>query len=85
MLDMMCPKTWDQFQSVTVRCPPPRISLQQMQRDYLVSVKNFSLYRVAPYDVSDVHIKFQSCTVHEKVVTTIYNNPRADLVVCAHK
>ena len=51
----------------------------------VVGVKAISLHQYAPYHVSNVHDKFQSCTVCVQAATMIYNNPRADLAVCVHR
>ena len=50
----------------------------------VVSVQIISLHQYAPHHVSNVHNKFQSCAVGVQAATMIYNNTRAELVMCVH-
>ena len=50
----------------------------------VVGVQTVCLHQYTPHHVSNVHDKFQSCTVGLLAATLIYNNPRADLVICVH-
>ena len=50
--------------------------------DLFVGVQSTSLNQYAPHNTSNVHDKFQSCTVGVKGATMIYNSHSADLGVC---
>ena len=48
-----------------------------------IGVQTISLHQYAPHHVSNVHDKFHSFTDGVQAATKIYNNPKADLGVCA--
>ena len=57
------------------------IHCKQPLPQLILGVQNFPLYQYTLYNVSNVHDKFQSCTVRVQVATTICAIPRTNLVV----
>ena len=60
------------------------LNCRQTLLNLVLGVQTVSLQQYAPHHLSNVHDKSQGCAVGVQAATMIYNNHRADLVICVH-